>query len=210
MELCILKSVCLITARLDYSFFFFFWDIFCLFVSLYQAIFPMTWMFLPSLFFLFQHLPLWIYTIEKFAFEDCDDLARGTFLIMKDLSWVKAVNFNYTFRASWNLTYLKHCAHTVNDRFISANMISLNPLVTWLCQGWKFDNFFYFKQTYIYPEPINHFVSWDKRSTELQVTLWSSMNWAEETEAPLPPLPNNKRLCAKSWQDFCDKIVSVL
>lgn len=49
------------------------------------------------------------------------------------------------------------------------------------------DNFFYFKQTYIYPEPINHFQLLEiKCLTELQVTLWSSMNWAEKQRPPLP------------------------
>ena len=106
------RSVCLITARLDYSFIFFLRTIFCLFVFLYQAIFPndMDGSTFSFFFFFssFQHLPLWIYKIERFAFEDCDALARETFLIVKYLLWVKE-NFNYTFRASWDLTYLKHC-----------------------------------------------------------------------------------------------------
>lgn len=45
---------------------------------------------------------------------------------------------------------------------------------------------FYFKETFMYPEPINLSVPWDKCLTELWVTLCSSENWAKEKETPFP------------------------
>lgn len=45
---------------------------------------------------------------------------------------------------------------------------------------------FYFKQTFVYPEPINLFAPWDKRLSELWVTLWSFKNWAKEKDTPFP------------------------
>lgn len=80
---------------------------------------------------------------------------------------------------------------------------------------------FYFKQTFIYPEPINLPVPWDKHLTELWVTRSSFENWAKEEETPFSlyliikdyvtmHIWSRQYLCKKTFLYFITLLISTI